>query len=679
MRKIIFVFVCIILLTQFISAEITIIINNPPNELYNLGDFFSIPITITSIGEVSGIFQMDLICEGHEVNFYKNSVWLSPGEEKNMEPSLSLTKEVIGEIKGSCVIKAIFKENYILTNEFQISSLINAHITSEEREFNPGDNILIKGGATKENGKDAEGFVQLEMLFDGSAEIAQLETIHNGFFSINLSLPEDMKAGNYLVSLKVYEKNLEGDITNNGFTSYDILIKQVPTNLEISFENLEIEPGTDLKVKAILHDQTGKKIESSVIITIKNKDDKIIEQVETQTDEFLEFPIVYNEPAEEWIVVAVSNKITSEANFKIKEKEDIKIELINRTVTITNVGNIFYNKTILIKIADESKNVDVFLEVDKEQKYILSAPDGEYEVEIIADNENKITGTVMLTGKVTNVKKAPRGVLSFVRYPIVWIFVILILGFVTFMILKRTHKKSFFGHIFFKKKGERKKPRNKDSIINSKNKAELSLSIKGDKQNVSLICLKIKNLKEVESSKGKEQTKNPKEKSKEANAKETLQKIVDLAEEEKAATYENQDNIFFILAPVKTRTFKNERSAVNIAKKIEDVLQNHNKLFRQKIEFGISLNYGTIIAKQEKGVLKFMSMGTLITSAKKIASLSEEEILLGKKIEERLKSDIKTEKEEKGNVTVYTIKEIKNKEANKKFINSFIKRIEGKK
>jgi len=293
-------------------------------------------------------------------------------------------------------------------------------------------------------------------------------------------------------------------------------------------------------------------------------------------------------------------------------------------------------------------------------------------VEIIADNENKITGTVMLTGKVTNVKKAPGGVLSFVRYPIVWIFVILILGFVTFMILKRTHKKSFFGHIFFKKKGERKKPRNKDSIINSKNKAELSLSIKGDKQNVSLICLKIKNLKEIESSKGKEQTKNPKEKSKEANAKETLQKIVDLAEEEKAATYENQDNIFFILAPTKTRTFKNEKAAVNIAKKIEDVLQNHNKLFRQKIEFGISLNYGTIIAKQEKTALKFMSMGTLITSAKKIASLSEEEILLGEKIKEKLISDIKSENKDKWFVNVFTINELYNKEAIKNFISYFI-------
>jgi len=44
--------------------------------------------------------------------------------------------------------------------------------------------------------------------------------------------------------------------------------------------------------------------------------------VELATDEFLEYPIKYNEAPGQWKVVAVSNKITSEANFKILEKED---------------------------------------------------------------------------------------------------------------------------------------------------------------------------------------------------------------------------------------------------------------------------------------------------------------------------------------------------------------------
>ena len=51
-----------------------------------------------------------------------------------------------------------------------------------------------------------------------------------------------------------------------------------------------------------------------------------------------------------------------------------------------------------------------------------------------------------------------------------------------------------------------------------------------------------------------------------------------------------------------------------------------------------SLIENGFIARENKeyNILKFMSMGTLITTAKKIASLSEKEILLGEKIKENV-------------------------------------------
>ncbi len=663
MRKIV-LFIFVILLISFVSAEI--IINKQPNDIYNLEDSFSIPVTIKSSSDVSGVFLMDLLCDNHQLNFYKNGVRLLAGEEKNMESSLVLTKDLIGELKGECKIKGIFKEEYVLTNDFKISDLINIDVTIEKTEFNPGENILIEGEAVKENEKDVDGFIELKIISDNAAQISQLSTINNGFVSINISLPDDIKAGAYLVKLNAYEKNSEEEITNKGFLNYNILINQIPTSLEIVFKNSEVEPGTDLKVKTVLHDQTGEKIKSDAIITIKDENDKILEQIEKPTDEFLGFPIAYNEPPEEWAIVAVSNKLTSETTFRIKEKKDVRVEIINKTLILTNTGNILYNDTVLVKIGNSSLNLNVSLEVDESQKYILSAPEGEYQVEVVTDGKTKITESVLLTGKTIDVKKASNRVLTLVRYPIVWIFIIAILGFVAFIIFKKGYKKSFFGYLSSKKKEKSKLiPLRKSSIINTKNKAQLSLSIKGDKQNVSVVCLKIKNLEEVESKK--------------SNAEEALQKIVDIAEENKAVTYENQDNLFFILAPVKTKTFKNEKTAVELAQKIKDVLIEHNKLSKQKINFGISLNYGTIIAKQEKDSLKFMSMGTLITTAKKISSFSNEEILLSEKIKERLMSDIKTEKHEKGKISVYTIKEIKNKEEHKKFIRSFLNRIEGKK
>ena len=59
-----------------------------------------------------------------------------------------------------------------------------------------------------------------------------------------------------------------------------------------------------------------------------------------------------------------------------------------------------------------------------------------------------------------------------------------------------------------------------------------------------------------------------------------------IAEREKLNfVYENQNYLFFILAPVRTRTFKNEKPALDLAEKIKYLLEEHNKMFNQKIEF----------------------------------------------------------------------------------------------
>ena len=233
------------------------------------------------------------------------------------------------------------------------------------------------------------------------------------------------------------------------------------------------------------------------------------------------------------------------------------------------------------------------------------------------------------------------------------------------MIFKKGYKKSFFGRPIFMRK--EKKPifsRAKKNLIKTENKAELALSLSGEKQKASIVCLKIKNFKEIE--------KNP------SNVKETLEKIAEIAKENKAFVYENSDNLFFILAPLMTKTFNNEKKALELAQKIEKLLKEHNKLFRQRINFGISLNSGEIISKKEGDILKFVSFGNLIINAKKIASVSDSEIYLSEKMKENLMSYAKIEKHNKQGVDVYTVKEIKEKGEHKKFISDFLKRLEKK-
>ncbi len=657
------ILLAILLLFPLVSAEI--IINDQPGEVYNLGDIITIPVTIKTATDLTGVFEMNLLCNGHENNFYKNGVSLLSGQEKRMESSLVLTSAVIGELTGNCKIKAIIGDEFLLTTDFKISKLILLNSTIESLEFNPGQNTLISGDAIKENGGDVNGYVDLSIVEGNSTLLEYLETINNGFFSINVTFPENLKAGAYLMKLQAYEKDISDEKTNTGFTDRNIVIKQVPTSLEIFFENADVEPGTNLMVKTILHDQTGEKIVESSSIIIKNGKGKILEHADIATDEFLEFPIAYNEPVSNWTILATSGDLTSGASFRIMKKEAVSIEIVNRTLTISNIGNVLYNKTALVKIGNNSLNIDVYLEVDDSQKYLLTAPDGEYSVEVITET-GSIETSLVLTGKSVDVKKASGAVGSLVKYPLVWIFIIIILGFVAFFAFKRGYTKKFVGYISSKKPKKNTKGEialAKDSFTKPGNKAELSLSIKGDKQNASVIGLHIKNLKDLQS--------------KESNAKEVIQELVNSAEKEKAVTYDHGSSMFFILAPTKTRTFKNEKTALDISQKIKSTIDEYNKTAKHKISYGISLNNGTIIAKQED-TFKFMSMGTLMAHTRKIASIAHGEILLGEKIQEKLKEEVKTIRHEKGNIHVYSIKEIKDVEGNKKFVKSFLSRIEGK-
>jgi len=632
MRSVIILLVLVVFFAHFASAEI--IISQQPIEVYNLGDVLDTSFRLTTSQGIYDYLQISLICNNNERILPKEEVSLSANGELIIGKSIFLINKFIGLAAGTCKIKASFEDSpqdYIFSSEFEISNSLNIESGIEEKDFEPGENVLIKGKVTKKNGKPVNGFVDLTLILPNfSEEIAPTlpdnntlsenitltpdnntlsegitstsldnsplfeyksyqGTIIGGDFSINLNIPHDAKAGNYFIKIEAYEKDPLGEITNAGITGHDIFVKQVPTSLEILFESQEVEPGTDLKVKVILHDQTGEKISTSAIITVKDKNNKILEQVEIATGEFFEFPIAYNELPAEWTIIGLSNKITGESYFKIIEKQDVKVDIINNTLILKNIGNVPYNGSLMIKFGNETIKINPELEVDEVKKYSLKAPDGEYVLEITADEESKLTKNVVLTGKSIRVKELSNFRILF-RTPIVWIFVILILGSVSYVLYRKGFKKTFFGRINFGKNQGKDKSIfvKKNTLINPKNKAELSLSIHGEKQNASLVCLKLKNFEDI-----KKETEN---------TEETFGKIMNLMEENKAYTYESHDNLFFILAPAITKTFNNEMKAIGIAQKIEEILKKHNRLFKQKINFGISISCGDIIVKKEKDV-----------------------------------------------------------------------------
>src|SRR3989338_2211538 len=652
----------------FIStANAEIIFHDQPNSVYNFGDALTISATVKSLVSATDTLYMDLICEGQLVNFYKNGVSLSSGEEKKVEASLIFTKNLIGEIKGKCKVKGTFKGDSVLTNEFSVSNKITIIPESNNTIFTPGVPALIKGSALNENGDPANGFIDLKVVEGESILLSKHNTINNGFFSMSIIFPEEIKAGRYLLELSAYEEEPGESInekTNLGFTAYNIDITQVPTSLEIILDK-EVVPGTNAKIKAILHDQTGKNIASLAKITIKDDKKGIIAQTEKATDEYLEIPIAYNQKSSVWEVSAEFNSLTAESTFLIQEKKDVNISLVNNTLTITNVGNVPYNDAVTIKIGDKMIFVETGLDVDESKKYSLTAPDGEYQISVLKEGGDELILSSFLTGRVINAKekKGIRGLFSFA-----WIFIILILGYVAYMFFKRQHKKSFFG--FMPSLSAKKEkpmmmagvelPLNNSSRLKSKSPLIVALSIKGDQQKTTAVCLHIKNLREIQKTKG--------------DTEKILQRAIDFAEDNKAMTYENQDYLFFVLAPLKTKTFKNETNALKIAQGIKNSLTEQNRLFKQKINFGISINNGQIIIKKEGELAKFTSLGKFIGNSKRLTSFGEE-IIFSKEVAEALKTEIKAE-QINNESDAYHIKEIKKygTPENKKFVDDLVRK-----
>ncbi len=661
MRRGITALIFVVLLSSFISADI--IFNQQFQQVYNLGDDIDIPITISSLNDVSGTLKINLICNGTAVNILTwNELGLKVGHPKEIPYSFRLVKDAIGGSRGTCNIQAIFGSDNTDTQvspEFKISDQLNIESTLKRTEFNPGEVIEISGKVMRENGENANGFIDADIITeDINQNITQAGAIIEGVFSMNVSLPSNIKAGSYTINLNAYEKDFKDIITNTGTSQQDISVLQFPTNLEVILENNEINPGESLKIKAILHDQTGEQLNSTAFITIKDNTDKILEQEEVQTGEVMEYSTKFNQPPVEWKIFAISSKISAEETFRIKEKEDISLEIVNKTILVTNTGNVPYNRTLLVKVGDTPLNIQVELEVNESRKYVLTAPDGDYNVEIASsDGENKFSDTMSLTGNAVDIKEVSGNSLKATA----WIILFLILAVSAYIIFKKVRRKKFFGHVNRRKREFREMPVLKDNSIKTSNKAELSLSIKGEKQDVSIICLRIKNLKEMRYGRG--------------SAAESIRKAMDIAEENNAVVYENQDYLFFIFAPSRTRTFKNEKTALDVAENIEAILKEHNKMFNQKMNFGISLHNGTIVAKTENGIFAFMSMGTMITAAKKIASLAGEEILLSDKINDMLRTYARTEKNIREGVPVFIVKEVKreNEEA-RKFIEKFMNR-----
>ena len=195
MRRVIFSAVFLILLISIVSADV--IITEQPNEMYSLGDTMSIPIKITTLTNIASPFTINLICNGVETSILTEYIVLSAGEETERSPQVPLMESIIGRPTGNCILKAILgSETYQLTDEFAISDYIGISIREQKTEAAPEEMIILEGDTIKDNGEAVQGIAEVLIIKDNETVIELIDTVQNGYFYFNFSLPKIQQQDN---------------------------------------------------------------------------------------------------------------------------------------------------------------------------------------------------------------------------------------------------------------------------------------------------------------------------------------------------------------------------------------------------------------------------------------------------------------------------------------------------
>jgi class 3 adenylate cyclase len=658
-----------------VSAEIIL---SQPKAVYSLGDDLNTDVKLDYIK--TGYLDVDLICDGNQTNIYHNVP-----EGKTITIKRTLTPEYIQDLHGSCYLSAEY-DNAIKTGQtFEISDQIEIEMQSATLEVKAGESITLKGVAYKKNGQLVgqiyPAFAEAEVIDGlGTVNVTKTDVVNDGQFNLQVYIPETTRAGKKSIVLKIYDKDSQDNVLNSGETALALEVRQEPSEINIAIDKLLIVPGENVTIIPSLYDKAGDSMDGDLSIKILDSRNKSIYSASVSSNEKFVFQTNTTNLPGLNTVVAEMEGIENEKAFQLEELKRVSADISGNILTISNIGNVPYNDNVDVKIGNKTFTEYVELDYGGKKEYKISAPDGDYEItlkensgnsEILSRSGVALTGnTVSMTAVGTKLGNL------FTQYPIVWIFIVLVLALFVWVYYKKYQKEGRAPVIAARLMGNRERvqnlkrtggvevirPEKRDEKIDELTlhgeirRAEQVLVLQGQKQPVSVIAIKVKN-------------------SISGIAKDNFDKALEYAYKAKAVSYVAGDVVLLIFSPLLTKTFKNEETAIKAAQDIDNALKEHNRKFRNDpISYGIGLNCGDIINRREMRTLQFTNIGKTMNIAKRIAEISNQEVLLSQEIHEKTMNSVKTEKVATGSMDVFVITRVVDSEQSKKFISEFLRR-----
>jgi len=217
--------------------------------------------------------------------------------------------------------------------------------------------------------------------------------------------------------------------------------------LDISVENNFI-PGDEVHFKIFIYDDSNNVIAGRVSYVIEDYYTDVVDQGVADSGRDNIFNLPRDAIQGPWRITVRFGDIEVNRLFNVGELEKVEIKLEKDNLIIRNIGNVPYDKKILIYIGEQDQIADIYLEIGQEKNIKLTAPEGLYEVKVVGDDVVSETGQedditysgVSLTGKVVGIETALQGNF-WQRYPIVAVFIIAVIALTVIVGIARVRNK----------------------------------------------------------------------------------------------------------------------------------------------------------------------------------------------------------------------------------------------
>jgi type 1 fimbria pilin len=227
--------------------------------------------------------------------------------------------------------------------------------------------------------------------------------------------------------------------------------------IEISTIKESFQPGENITFKVSLYDANNNPINADISVTIE--DAKKISTIEKVVASNIFGDVSLGENARNGLWKITAKYGTDEATglFMISTKEQVKFELNDDILTITNTGNTRYAKDVQIAIGDTIGVRSLDLDVGEQKSFRLIAPDGVYNVRVTDGTNIFIKNEVGLTGKAVGVldkdietdNTGITGVLNpnedtatnKTRGVFIYVFLIMVVGAAVLLAIERVYRK----------------------------------------------------------------------------------------------------------------------------------------------------------------------------------------------------------------------------------------------